>query len=417
LPLIRAGAPGRARKLTLAAAALVVTVSTATVSGVSAAGERPADHLSTANAAAASTPNNTSVTPLSRRRGYTDIVYVGAQGRIHADSRGPDGEWFTGYLNRGEAAPDTKVNGVSRYAGRLDVFAVGTDRQVWTAFLDEDLDGRGTVLWTGWFALPGVKVNVGTSVNVVSVNRDTMDLFTLDENQWQMTARWTAQGGWGTWRKLNLPDEHTRSVGTAEITAAVVGRDIHVFAQERDLLLRDAVMIKRYVNGQGWGRWEELPNRVIIPSYGSEIVPVNRADAIDIFVVQAEIIQHEGRTAWTATWNGQAWTAPTRVLDGKPRLGTSVHGVARNRAKNLDVFAVDENKHVWTAAWTAADGWHGWWPLDGEVADETSVTAISDSVDDIQIFAIGKNPDAVFPVWTRRWSSATGWTEWENVTP
>ena len=415
MPLIRTGPRPRARKLLLAAAALIVTAPVAAVAGVSAAEDRPAG-LATARTAAAATVNNTAVTPLRRRPGWTDIVYVGAQGHIKTASRGPDGQWFTQFLNRGDAAPNTKVTGVKRYNGRLDVFTVGTDRQVYTAYLDEEIDGQGSMRWYGWTALPGVKVNKGTSVNVVSVNRDTMDLFTLDDNQWQMTLRWTAAGGWGTWQSLNHPDENTRSVGTAEITAAAVGRDIHVFTQERDLALRDSVMTKRYVNGQGWGRWQELPNKVIIPAYGSEIVPVVRASALHIFVVQAEIIQHEGQSIWTSMWDGQAWSTPTRVTEAQPRRGTSVHAVLRGRS-TIDAFAIDSDKHVWTAAWTPAADWNGWWALDGEVADETSVTAVSDGIGDLQIFVHGKDPEAVFPIWTRRWSSSGGWGAWENVTP
>jgi hypothetical protein len=45
------------------------------------------------------------------------------------------------------------------------------------------------------------------------------------------------------------------------------------------------------------------------------------------------------------------------------------------------------------------------------------VTAISRNRDLLDIFVFGKNPNAVFPIWTRRWAPSTGWSEWENVAP
>jgi hypothetical protein len=134
----RAGVRPRARKLALTAAALAVTASVAAVAGTSAA--QDAASVTTKAAAAAEWDSVTQVTALSRRPDWVDIVYVGDQGRIHFGTRDPsDGDWFTGFLNRGVAARDTKVTGVSRYPGRLDLFVVGSDqattrstRRTWT---------------------------------------------------------------------------------------------------------------------------------------------------------------------------------------------------------------------------------------------------------------------------------------------
>jgi hypothetical protein len=410
-----------ARRSFVAALAVVVTASVATVTGVSAAAERPA-HLSTAAAVAANNWNNTAVTPLSRRNGFTDIVYVGAQGRIHADTRFPDtNDWFPQYLNRGEAAPDTKVTGVSRYAGRLDVFAIGTDRNVWTAYLDEDVDGRGSLTWHGWFELPGLKVDRGSSVHVVASSRDTMDLFSINEDGRPYTIRWTAQDDWGTWRRLDNSDENFIAGFGAEVTAVAVGRDIHVFSG-RAVYGRfqgtNIVYTKRFVGGQ-WSRWEEMNPDTAVTA-GSEVVPVRRrvtSTAIDLFVVTPDPVQSaEPQGLSTATWNGESWSLFTPLLDRSPRHFTTVSGVSRER-RNVDVFMVDEDRSVMTAAWNAADGWHGWWPLGGVVGLNSSVGAFSDGVGDLQIFVHGDDMNAVFPIWTRRWSSASGWGAWENVVP
>jgi hypothetical protein len=50
------------------------------------------------------------------------------------------------------AARGTSVYAVSRFNGRLDVFAVGTDRRVYTAFKENGFR-RGA--WQGWWHIPG----------------------------------------------------------------------------------------------------------------------------------------------------------------------------------------------------------------------------------------------------------------------
>jgi hypothetical protein len=176
------------------------------------------------------------------------------------------------------------------------------------------------------------------------------------------------------------------------------------------------VHTKRYVDGQGWDVWERLDPEAGFDSI-SEITPVVRADAIDIFVASNHPAppSYPERQVLTATWNGEHWSKLRTMLDASPRAGSSVTGVARFRSRNLDAFMVGLDGRILTAAWTAGGEWAGWWSLDGAAAQGTSVSVYSENLDDIQIYILG-DQNAVFPVWTRRWSSDTGWTAWEHVT-
>ena len=71
----------------------------------------------------------------------------------------PNGWNRSAQLNGGVAAPGTSVYAVSRFKGRLDAFAVGTDRRVYTAWRENGV----TQGWQGWSVLSGLTVKPNTS--------------------------------------------------------------------------------------------------------------------------------------------------------------------------------------------------------------------------------------------------------------
>lgn len=154
----------------------------------------------------------------------------------------------------------------------------------------------------------------------------------------------------------------------------MVNDDIHVFtgrARYGEFGV-PIVYTKRYVQGQGWDVWERLDPETGVDSI-SEIVPVVRADAIDS---SPRTIpprpSYPERQVLTATWNGEYWSKPRTMLDESPRAGSSVTGVARFRARNLDAFMVGPDGSVLTAAWTAGGEWAGWSSATGWAHGRTS---------------------------------------------
>jgi len=91
------------------------------------------------------------VTSISVRPDRLDAFVVDGDGRVRNAFWQPDmPEWFQGWVDvlGGRAKPGAPVTAVSRSEGYLDVFVIGTDRQVWTAA--RDAAGR----WDGWWPIP-----------------------------------------------------------------------------------------------------------------------------------------------------------------------------------------------------------------------------------------------------------------------
>jgi hypothetical protein len=274
------------------------------------------------------------------------------------------------------------------------------------------------VLWHGWFLIPGLTVDDGTSVNVVSNDRDRMDLFTVGTDHRVNTIEWTAAGGWGTWQWIDDGQPVVPINRGGEETAAWAGTILHVFVETRYLdgpFLANYPATNRFSQETGWVGWDVMDNEVEM-MLGTEISVTPRGRQLDIFINRREP-DGKPRSIVTARWNGREWTGLGAIPgNGRALQATSVVAAARS-LNNLDAFHIGRDKKIYTAAWTPLDGWHGWWDLGGQAGYLTSVTAISRNRDLLDIFVFGSDPNAVFPIWTRRWAPSTGWSDWENVAP
>ena len=89
--------------------------------------------------------------------------------------------------------------------------------------------------------------------------------------------------------------------------------------------------------------------------------------------------------------------------------GTPVTAISRSVDK-IDLFAVGTDHRVWTAAWDAGSGtWQGPWPIGNlQVPYGSSVTAVSRSTDKLDIFVVAQDGQ----VWTAAWQP--GFTSWHG---
>ena len=86
-------------------------------------------------------------------------------------------------------------------------------------------------------------------------------------------------------------------------------------------------------------------------------------DKLDLFVAGNDL------RVWTAAWElglaCQQWVGWWTILDGKVSPASAVAAVSRDPDK-LDIFAVDPNGGLYTAAWdqnVANAAWQGWWRI------------------------------------------------------
>jgi hypothetical protein len=88
---------------------------------------------------------------------------------------------------------------VSRSTNKLDIFAVGTDRGVYTAAWEPGFTG-----WPGWRQINGGVAAPGTSVFAVSRSTDHLDIFAVGTDHGIYTAAWEPDftDGWRGWWRI-----------------------------------------------------------------------------------------------------------------------------------------------------------------------------------------------------------------------
>jgi hypothetical protein len=355
-----------------------------------------------AKAAAAVPATSPVVTSVTRTEGTLDVFGVDAGRRIWAAAWAPDhtdGWHRVSQLNGGLAAPGTSVFGASYYPGHVDVFAVGTDRRVYTAAASP----ASGAAWGGWWRIGDLVVEPNTSVHVVSKRRDHMDIFAVGDDRRVWTAEWDRSWGWLPWERLGdmLVAPNTTVYGASR------GRNkIDIFTADQ---FRHPVT-NSIQPGAGWKGWRTFEDSLYIAG-GSSIFPVSRGpDLLDVFTVN-----HIGSvmtTAWDPNigdglWP-RAWRIGTLTTAGGTVFGTS-------RARNfLDIVAVGNDRSVYTAAWEPSFGadWHGWWQIGtGGVAASTSVFVNSKAPNHLDVFAVSSTLGAYTAAWEPGDTAFRGWWE------
>ena len=152
-----------------------------------------------------------------------------------------------------------------------------------------------------------------------------------------------------------------------------------------------------------WHGWWRMRDRVF--PQGAYIGAVSRsADKLDVFGTDSNgnIVTAAWEPAFTDGWHG--WW---QIRGGRARAGGPVNVVSRS-ADKLDVFVVGTDNTIYTAAWEPAfaDGWHGWWNLNGgRAAHGAHVTCVRRRPDFLDVFVIGMDGR----VYSAAWSPGRPW--------
>ncbi|MCK8501629.1 hypothetical protein [Myxococcus fulvus] len=254
----------------------------------------------------------------------TSAPAVAARGtnRLDVFARGTDNQlwqaywngtgWFSWFPLGGTLTSDPAA--VSRDASRIDVFAKGSDNAIhqksWT----------GTT-WTAWSSLGG---NFASGPTVASWGSNRMDVFVrgTDNAVWQ--SFWTGST-WSSWFSLG---------GTIASDPAAVswgaGR-IDVFARATD-----NTIVQKYWNGTTWVGWSSLGGNFI----SSPTVVSRGTNLLDVFARTAD------NALWSNTWNGASWSGWT-WLGGE--LASAPEGVSK-ASGHMDVFYIGSDgalRHSW----------------------------------------------------------------------
>lgn len=336
----------------------------------------------------------TPISVVARYPEHLDVFAVGSDGRTVSDwwdaSSGWAG-WFQ--VSGGIASPGgsgSPVTAVSRYAGHLDLFTVGTDNLVYSAWWDVSSG------WSSWFVLAGgLTARPGSTVNAVSRYTDHLDVFTVGADGRVMSCWWDESSSWSGWFNVS----GGVAADGAQVTAIarypfhldlfVVGTDNRVYSCWWD-------------ERSGWAGWFTVSDQAARPDATVNVVARHR-DQLDLFTTDPD-----GRIVST-WWNVRSgWGTWFQVSGGVASPGSQVTAIARF-SNHLDLFTVGTDNQIYSTWWHDTTGWTNWFVVSGGVAAPGStVTSISRYDDHIDVFAVGSDGKA-YSTW---WDGATGWAGW-----
>jgi hypothetical protein len=272
------------------------------------------------------------------------------------------------------SAPSESLGGVLTSApdaaswapGRLDVFARGTDNQLWHKWWDGNA-------WSYWEPLGGVLTSAPTAV---SWGPDRIDVFGRGTDA-QMWHKWWDGNTWSGWEPLG-----GALIGGPDAASWAPGR-LDVFARGTDNQLWH-----KWWDATNWSRWEPLGGNLdadpTAVSWGQ--------DRIDLFIKD---INGGLRYKWYDHGRWWGWEYLGGILTSAP--DASSWGPYR-----LDIFARGTDNKLWHKWYEDTYGF-GWEPLGGSNLG-SDPSAISWDRDRIDVFA--KAPDGTL---LHRWWAGPYW--------
>ena len=135
-------------------------------------------------------------------------------------------------------------------------------------------------------------------------------------------------------------------------------------------------------------------------------------DKLDIFVTDVN------GAVMSAAWEpdfADGWHGWWHINGGQAAPGAAVTAVCRSQDK-LDIFVTGTDGGVYTAAWEPdfSDGWHGWWRIGGLVAPQGApVHCVSRSTDKLDIFVTDAWGATQSAAWEPDFSD--GWHGWWHI--
>ena len=353
---------------------------------------------------------------VSRSPDSVSVAAVGGDGLIYQaawDQTRREGRWRGWWsINNGRTRPSGPISLVARSSRQLDAFVTGSDGRVYTAAWDsahDVFDGA----WRGWWPVAGGQAPPGAPVVGVSRDPNKLDVFVAADDGTVWTAAWdqnVANAAWRGW----WPIPGLRTAPGGNVTAVSRAPDkLDVFAVGTDGGIYTAAWDQNVAAGAWRGWWPVAGGQA--PS-GAPVGGVSRdPNKLDVFV-----IGNDGGI-WTAAWDQNVaagvWRGWWRIGGLASVPGGHVIAVARDPNK-LDVFAVDNDRRVMTAAWdqfVANGGWRGWWPIAGGVAEPGShVEAVARAPDRLDVWCAGTDGSLATAAWCQTVANAT-WQGWWGV--
>ena len=315
---------------------------------------------------------------VSRAPNITDIFVIDADGYVQTASLMPGdthygGWWLTSPLFR--AAPCAPLAAISHSLNHLDVFAIGRDRKIWTTKWSPDAPA-----WTTWAQVPNSITAHDDLEAITAISRSPgrMDIFAIGTNSQVYTAAFTPAtlAGWGPWRRVG--DSALGHASPGANTLAVTSRAedfMDLFVVSTSGIIYTAAFQPGDTAFRGW--WPVLPSagpKTLGNSNGSVAAVSRSLNHLDIFVGGID------GTLWTAAWEPDfhdgfhGWWAVDASL--KFPEGTAMTAIS-TRTDVLTVL-VAKPADLWWNSWSPiSGGWRSWTSILANSGIQQRVAAVS----------------------------------------
>ncbi|GAA4345012.1 M64 family metallopeptidase [Microbacterium rhizosphaerae] len=336
----------------------------------------------------------TPISVVARYPEHLDVFAAAADGRTMSNWWDASSSWAGWFQLSGGVASSggtgSPITSISRYSGHLDIFTIGTDNRVYSAWWDVSAG------WSGWFRLGSLVARPGSTVNVVARYNDHLDLFTTASNGATMSIWWDAHGGWASdWFQVSGGVAANGAPVTAlsryrnHLDLFTVGTDNRVYSTWWD-------------DRSGWAGWFPLGSLVCRPN--STVTAVSRTpDHIDLFTTASN------GAIMSTWWDARGgWANWFQVSGGVASPGSPVTALARF-SNHLDLFTIGTDNRIYSTWWDSSSGWAGWFNVSGGIGEPGGqVAAIQRITDHIDLFVVGSD-SLVYSTW---WDSNGGWANW-----
>jgi hypothetical protein len=335
----------------------------------------------------------TPISVVARYPEHLDVFAVAANGRTMSDWWDAASGWAGWFqVSGGIASPGgagSPVTSIARYAGHLDLFTVGTDNRVYSAFWDVSSG------WSPWFPIGNLACRPGSTVNVVSRYTDHLDLFTTASDGRTMSTWWDARTGWASWFQVS------GGVAAPGATVTAIARypfHLDLFTVGTDNRVYSCWWDER----SGWHNWFPLGTQTCRPDSTVNVV-ARYPDHLDLFTTASN-------GAIISTWWDvrSGWASWFQVSGGVASPGSPVTAIARY-SNHLDLFTIGADNRIYSTWWHDTTGWAPWFNVSGGVGQASGqVAAIQRFADHIDLFTVGADGLA-YSTW---WDASGGWASW-----
>lgn len=335
----------------------------------------------------------TPISVIARYPEHLDVFAVAGDGRTMSNWWDQSSGWAGWFQVMGGVASGggagSPVTAIHRYAGHIDLFAVGADNRVWSAWWNA---ANG---WHLWFRIGTLQCRPGSVVTALCRYNDHIDLFTTAADGRIMSTWWDVRTGWAAWFQVQ---GGVAAPGAPVTAVARYPFHLDLFTVGTDHRVWSAWWDER----SGWHGW--FPIGALQCRADATVTVVSRfPDQLDLFTTAAD-----GRIMST-WWNARTgWGHWFQVSGGVASPGSPVTALARYSG-HLDLFVIGTNNRVYSTWWHEDQGWAGWFDVAGGVGKPGGqVAAISRVTEHLDLFTVGTD-GLVYSTW---WDAATGWAGW-----